>query len=117
MFRIKCAGIYKIEHITGFYYIGMSVDIFNRWASHYNEIRMKTHSSTELSELWNSTNTNEWTFTILEYVSITNFKNEFAVKKENIKTLFRRFLLNKEKEWMRKYSRNFALNKNKKSFS
>jgi hypothetical protein len=118
MVKIKLPGIYKIEHISGYYYVGMSVDIFSRWESHYTEIRMKTHSSTELMELWNRTDPSEWTFTILEYVSVTKWKSELVrVKKEDLKTLFRRYLLNREKDWMRKYSRNFALNKDKKNFS
>lgn len=117
MFKIKMAGIYKIEHISGYYYIGMSVDIFSRWSSHYTSIKMKTHSSTAFMELWNSTNPPEWSFSILENISITKHKEETGLKGKSFENSFRKLLLNKEKEYMKLYSINFSLNKSNKHFS
>lgn len=117
MIKIKLGGIYKIEHISGYYYIGMSVDIFSRWSNHYTDIITGKHSSTELKELWLKTKPSEWTFSILEYVSITEYKKISQMKGKSLENGFRTFLLKKEKEWMSKYSVNFSLNKNKRYFS
>lgn len=117
MFKVKMAGIYKIEHISGYYYIGMSVDIFSRWSSHYTSIKMKTHSSTAFMELWNSTNPPEWSFSILENISITTHKEETKLKGKPFENSFRKLLLDKEKEHMKLYSINFSLNKSNKHFS
>ena len=74
MFNIKMAGIYKIENIqTGYYYIGLSVDIFNRWSSHYTSIKSNKHSSPLLTKHWNETEPQDWRFSILEYISITEY--------------------------------------------
>lgn len=117
MRRIKLAGIYKIEHISGYYYIGMSVDIFSRWSSHYNDIIIGKHSSTELKELWLKTEPSDWLFSILEYVSITEYKKVSQMKGKALQNGFRTLLLSKEKEWMRKYSKTYALNKSNNNFS
>ena len=111
------AGIYKIEHVSGYYYIGMSVDIFSRWSSHYTSIKMKSHSSTALMELWNSTNDTDWSFTILEHISLTDYKKETNLKGKSLENSFRKLLLDKEKEHMKLYSINFSLNKSNKHFS
>jgi len=115
-YRRKISGIYILKHEQG-YYIGMSIDIFSRWASHYSDIKMKKHSSKELMKLWNSTRPEEWSFKILEYVSKTNFKKECGLKGKTLENAFRKKLLIKEKEWMQKYSKTFALNQNQKHFS
>jgi len=112
----KLAGIYMIHHKSGFYYIGYSIDIFSRWSSHYTSIKMSTHSSVDLTKLWNSTEVSEWTFRILDTLSITEFKKEHQIKGKALETAFRRKLLNMEKEWMSLYSKNFALNKDNKNF-
>jgi len=117
MRRIKLAGIYKIEHISGYYYIGMSVDIFSRWSSHYNDIIIGKHSSNKLQELWLKTKPSEWSFRVLEYVSITEYKKVSQMKGKSLQNGFRRLLLNKEKEWMSKYSKTYALNKSNNNFS
>jgi hypothetical protein len=112
--KIKLSGIYMILHKkTEHYYIGMSVDIFARWQSHYTDLRMNRHSSDKLQELFNdSCNISEFSFTILEYVSVTDAKkNGFG------KDGFRKLLLIKEKEHMKSHSVNFCLNKSNKHFS
>lgn len=118
MIKIQISGIYKITNkITEEYYIGMSVDIFSRWSSHYTDIKMKKHSSTKFMELWNKSNPTDWTFEILECVSKTNVKLECNLKGKAFDTYFRRILLKKEKEHMKLYSKTYALNKDNKSFS
>jgi len=114
--KIKLAGIYKIEHTSGYYYIGMSVDIFSRWSSHYTSIKLNKHSSKEFMTLWKQTEPSEWSFSILEYVSITEWKKTSQMKGKEAIDGFRTFLLRKEKEWMKKYSINYSLNNNKKHF-
>ena len=111
------AGIYKIEHISGYYYIGMSVDIFSRWSSHYTSIKMLTHSSTSFMDLWNSTKIVDWNFSIIEQVSLTKHKRDTSLKGKSLENSFRKLLLDKEKEQMKLYSINFSLNKSNKHFS
>ena len=110
------AGIYKIEHISGYYYVGYSKSIFERWSSHYTSIKTNKHSSPEFQSLWLKTKPSEWSFSILEYISITDYKNLSQMKGKSLETGFRKLLLTKEKEWMKKYSINFSLNKDKKHF-
>ena len=115
--QIKMAGIYLITHKSGYYYLGLSKDIFNRWQSHYTNIKLKKHSSTEFQSLWINSKPSDWSFSILEYVSITEYKKQSQMKGKSLETAFRRHLLKLEKEWMSKYSINWALNKDKKHFS
>jgi predicted GIY-YIG superfamily endonuclease len=115
--KIKLAGIYKIEHKSGYYYIGKSVDLFGRWASHATQLTLKTHHSPKFQELWNSSDPSEWTFSILERVSKTEVKKSVNLKGKEFELFFRKVLGEYEKEWMRKYSINFALNSDNKHFS
>ena len=118
MYGIKCGGIYKIENTkTGFYYIGMSVDIFSRWSSHYSSIKTGKHSSPDLIKHWNNTEPPDWQFSILEYVSITEYRKEHQIKGKALEASFRKHLLKLEKIHMANHSINFALNKNKRYFS
>jgi predicted GIY-YIG superfamily endonuclease len=118
MFKIKCAGIYKIENIkTGYYYIGLSVDIFARWGSHYTGIKSKTHSSTALSEHWSQTDAQDWSFSILEHISLSEYKRLSQLKGKALENSFRKHLIKKEREWMKMHSVNLALNKDNKYFS
>jgi hypothetical protein len=115
--KIKCAGIYKIEHISGYYYIGLSIDVFQRFSSHYTDIKLKKHSSIEFMNLWFNSVPSEWTFQILEYISMSEFKRMHQIKGKEADKYFRLYLHRKEKEWMKKFSKNWALNKNKRYFS
>lgn len=116
MFKIKCGGIYIIS-CNGYYYIGMSVDIFSRFGSHYTQLKMNKHSSKKFQTLFNNTKIEEWTFGILEYISLTEFKGRTGLKGKALENGYRKFLLIKEKEWMSKYSINYSLNENNKNFS
>ena len=116
MIKIKLAAIYKIEHISGYYYLGMTKDFFNRMQSHYTDIKMNRHSSTDFQNLFNSTRIEDWTFSILEYISTTNLKAQTKLKGKLFDTYLRGYLLQREKFHMSQHSINFALNKNKKHF-
>jgi len=114
--KIKCAGIYKIE-IDDYYYIGMSVNIFSRFQSHYNDLILQKHSSPKLQEKFNQYGVEKLNFKVLERVSLTEYKKVSGLKGKSLESGFRRFLLNKEKDWMRLHSINFALNNDNKHFS
>lgn len=112
----KLAGIYLIKHRSGFLYVGMSVSIFERWQSHYTSIKIKKHSSPDFMNLWNATHPSEWTFIILDTLSLTEFRKEHQVKGKAADSLFRKELLKIEREWMSLYSKNIALNADNKHF-
>lgn len=116
MIKIKLAAIYKIEHISGYYYVGMSVSCLDRWQSHYTDLIFNRHSSTDFQNLFNSTRIEDWTFSILEYISTTNLKAQTKLKGKLFDTYLRGYLLQREKFHMSQHSINFALNKNKKHF-
>jgi len=117
MIKIKLAAIYKIEHITGYYYIGLSKDVFSRWSNHYTDLIMNKHSSTEFLNLFNSTRIEDWTFSILEYISTTELKKQTKLKGKSFDNYLRNYLLQREKHHMNQHSINFALNKNKRYFN
>jgi predicted GIY-YIG superfamily endonuclease len=114
--KIKLAAIYKIEHNSGYYYVGYSTDYFSRMQGHYTQLIMNKHSSKKFQELWNNSEPSEWSFSILEYVSITEYKKEHQIKGKQLEKEFRTLLLKKEKEWMNKFSINWCLNQNDKHF-
>jgi hypothetical protein len=113
----KLAGIYKIEHSSGYYYIGMSVSILERWQSHYTSIKINKHSSIEFMNLWNSTQPSEWAFSIIESLSLTEHKKVSQTKGKALETSFRQLLLRTERQHMSQHSITWCLNKDKKYFS
>lgn len=118
MFKIKCSGIYYIQHDSGYCYIGKSRDIFsNRWSSHYTLLKQGKHHSPMFQELFNNSNITEWTFRVIFYVSKTDLKKETKLKGKEFDKYLDRFLNQKEKEIMNNYSINLSLNKNNKSFN
>ena len=116
MIKIKLAGIYKIS-IGEYYYIGKSLSIYDRWQSHYTKLKVGNHHSPALQLKFNELGVTSLTFSILEYVSITEYKKVSQMKGKELKTQFNRHLFNLEKKWMKSHSINFALNKNNKDFS
>lgn len=104
-----------IKHLSGFYYIGMSNDIFSRWSSHYSSMKTGSHSSTKFQFLFLGSDITEWSFTVLESHSFTKWKKENGTK--DATKLFRRFLLDREKVVMSNYFVDYALNKDNKHFS
>lgn len=115
-YKIKLSGIYKITHNSGYYYIGMSVDVFSRWQSHYSNFKLNNHSSTAFMRLWNDTDPSEWTFEIVELLSKTKARGETKLKGKKFDGAFRKLLLTMEKDVMGNLDVEFALNKNNKHF-
>ena len=116
MYKVKCAGIYKIS-IGEYYYIGKSIDTFSRWSSHYTLLKQGSHHSPELQCKFNELGVVGLTFSILEYVSLTEYKKENQMKGKELKKSFNIYLLSREKFHMSNHSINFCLNKDKKYFS
>jgi predicted GIY-YIG superfamily endonuclease len=114
--KITCGGIYLIQHNSGYYYLGMSVNVFERWNSHYSQIRILKHSSPKFMKLWNATKPNEWTFRILHHLSKTDFKSITGFKGKELDSKYRKELLMLEKSYMKLYSKTYALNKNDSYF-
>jgi group I intron endonuclease len=117
MVKIKCSGIYYIlNKITNKIYIGMSVDIFGRWASHYNDMYLGKHTSPLLTQDLKEFGITSFEFGILETISKTELKLESKLKGKQFDNYVRTILLQKEKVWMKKHSINLAYNKICKHF-
>ena len=67
---------------------------------------MNKHHSPKLQKLWNESKIEDWTFRILEYISLSEFKKTTEYKGKKLKDEFNKLLRKKEKEWMCKYSIN-----------
>jgi hypothetical protein len=115
VYKVKLAAIYKIS-VGEYYYIGKSVDFCSRWSSHLTQLVMGTHHSPELQELYNTKGLTSFRFEVLEIVSLSLYKNQTSLKGKELEKSFNRLLLDKEKSWMRLYSINYCLNKDKKYF-
>jgi hypothetical protein len=114
--KLKLAAIYKIQ-IGEYYYIGSSCDTYSRWQAHYNLLKMNKHHSIRLQEKYNELGITRLTFSILEYISLTEYKKVSQLKGNELKKQFSRYLLSREKVCMSKYSKNFCLNKDDKHFN
>lgn len=113
--KIKCGGVYLIE-VGEYFYIGKSTNVFDRWNSHYGSLVMGNHSSPLLQEKFNEVGINGLRFSVLEWVSLTEYKKTTGYKGEELKVNYNKYLLIKEKDWMRRWGVNFALNKMNKHF-
>lgn len=116
IFKIKLASIYKIQ-IGEYYYIGSSCDTYSRWQNHYNLLKMNKHHSIDLQKKYNEYGLTKLTFSIIEYISLTEYKKVSQLKGEELKRQFAKYILSREKLCMSKYSRNFSLNKDNKHFN
>ena len=116
MYKIKCGGIYIIE-CGDYYYIGKSVNIFDRWGQHYTALKQNKHSSSKLQAYFNEFGVLSMKFKVLEYVSLTEFKKSSKIKGKAAITAFNRHLLMLERKYMKNHSINFALNADNKYFS
>lgn len=115
MIRIKLACIYIIS-IGEYYYIGKSLDWFGRLNSHYTLLKQGKHHSPKLQSLYNELGIENFSFRVLEYVSLTEFKKASKMKGKQLNKEFNKYLLMREKWWMSQYSINFSLNKDNKNF-
>lgn len=67
MAREKICGIYKIENlINGKVYVGQSVDVFNRWKQHQNQLENNTHYNTHLLRAYNKYGVENFQYELLE---------------------------------------------------
>lgn len=117
-YKTRLAGIYIIVNTaTNKYYIGKSVCIFERWQSHYSLLKQNKHHSPELQLEFNEYGIVNFEFKVLEYISKTDFKTLYKVKGKVLDKLFNTYLLQRERDCMKKYSVNQCLNSDKKYFT
>lgn len=115
-YKIKCAGVYVIE-VGNFYYIGKSVSIFDRFNTHYSNLMKGVHHSKKLQNAFNQVGITKLKFRVLETFNITDLKAVTQLKGKELEKAFDKLLLEKEKEWMKKYSVKLALNSDNKFFN
>ena len=111
------SGIYKITHKNEMYYLGCSVDIFNRFNQHYKDLLDNCHSSVELQKLFNESKIEDFSFTIYESKQKEEYKKETGLVGQELDKAFKKYLLKREKEIMNVHSITFALNKRNKQFA
>jgi predicted GIY-YIG superfamily endonuclease len=116
-FKIKVAGVYKILHKNGSYYIGSSINITNRWASHINDLTKKLHHSLKFQDLWDISNVTDWTFQIVSKVSKTALKQHSKLKGKALDNLLRKEVLKEERLVMKNHKKLLALNTDVKHFT
>lgn len=67
MKREKIIGIYCIENlVNGKKYIGKSLDIYDRWRKHVNDLKNGTHDNSYLCNSWKKYGSENFSFTIIE---------------------------------------------------
>ena len=91
----------------------MSINIFNRWQGHYTQIKTNKHSDKFIEDV-NTHGITSFSFEILQYVSITEFRETTKLKGKQLENSFRSYLLKLERSTMKEYSINFCYNKDKK---
>ena len=75
-YRPRITGIYQITcTATNQFYIGKSVHIPSRWASHINSWITGTHHNHHLQALYDEYGIESLVFTILEYTSKANLSS------------------------------------------
>lgn len=67
---VCASGVYAIEHdLSGYRYIGSSVNIRNRWAGHRRELARRRHHCALLQTSWNVHEGEGFTLIVLECVA------------------------------------------------
>lgn len=67
MTKSKTCGIYKItNNVNQKSYIGLSVDIEDRWCEHRRELNQQRHKNKHLQRAWNKYGESNFTFEIIE---------------------------------------------------
>ena len=70
MKKEKICGIYCIENlINNKKYIGQSIDIEKRWATHKSELNGDAHCNSKLQNAWNLYGENSFKFYVIEMCS------------------------------------------------
>lgn len=73
------SGIYKITNIiNGKIYIGSTVNLYNRFNQHINELRKNTHNNPHLQFAWNKYKEHNFVFEVIECVD----KNELLQREQ-----------------------------------
>ena len=117
MYKVRLSGVYQITHLpSGKFYIGESIDIFSRWASHHTSLALGRHSSPQFQILWDSSTPLEWSWTILTIFSKTQFRLDSGLKGKKLELGFKTQLRILERAKMGESNKELALNKNNKYF-
>jgi len=114
--KVKITGIYKIEHKSGYYYLGQSVSIADRWSQHITDLYLNKHSSPLFQELWDKSSITDWNFSIIKQISKTELKSKSKLRGKQFDSYLRKELLREEKEIMALFNMDKALNKQNKHF-
>lgn len=70
-------GVYKILNtVTEKFYIGSSVDVEKRWATHRSELNAHSHNNSYLQNAWNKYGEDSFTFILIEEVSDVSILRE-----------------------------------------
>ena len=71
------SGIYKIiNKINGKYYVGSSIDIYQRWRNHKSQLKRNIHKNPHLQNAWNKYGENNFQFIIEKEVSLNQLLEE-----------------------------------------
>lgn len=67
----KLSGIYCIENLsTNKKYIGQSINVYERYFKHKNELKNNNHHNTYLQNAWNKYGSDDFKFYVLEYCPV-----------------------------------------------
>ena len=70
------SGIYKIENkVNGKLYIGLSINIKERWIAHKVQLRKNIHYNSHLQASWNKYGEDSFIFSILEHCEVDKLSN------------------------------------------
>ena len=83
----KISGVYKITNIiTNKVYVGSSVNLNSRKATHFRTLRKGVHKNTKLQNSYNKYGENAFVYEVLEYVNDNNClleREQFYINKYN----------------------------------
>lgn len=117
MFKVRLSGVYQITHLpSGKFYIGESIDIYSRWASHHTSLSLNRHSSPLFQILWDNSTPKEWTWTIISIFSKTEFRLDSGLKGKKLELGFKQELRKLERQEMGIKDKSKSLNNNNKYF-
>lgn len=110
------SGVYIITHTSGYFYIGSSVNITNRWSAHIDSLIKNTHHSQKFQSLFNQSDITQWTFQIVTKVSKTALKQATGLKGKALDAALKKEVLKEERLIMSKHNKQYSLNTDIKYF-